>query len=225
MPRASEEIVSNLDRSSSVALIYEVYAVKALLDAAEMDLERVRVLDDDLHPWLAVAAMGTERFVKLVLGFARLDQHGTWPGPEIRNAGHKIVQTEATCRAILSAQVSRATHPKYIRQLLADVDADPWLVPLLGVLESFADEGRYEHLDGVAGRAPKNTPKAKFETLEQDIAKTRTTFPSTPDEHLAHRNPTLRASLRRWRNLYAYAMAHNVIGVEGMRFGLEFRVP
>ncbi|MGH9252217.1 MAG: hypothetical protein ACRD0W_22280, partial [Acidimicrobiales bacterium] len=184
-------------------------AVKALLDAAEKDFDRVRVIDDDLHPWLAGAAIGAERFVKLVLGFALLDRDGRRPGDEIVKAGHKIMVIEARCRDIVSAQVGRATQPKFIRSLLSDIDADPWMAPLLEVLECFADQGRYEHADVVAGRAPKNTPTAQFEALELDIAKTHPALPHGElDQHLRHLHAVVRVSLRRWRNFYACAMAH-----------------
>jgi hypothetical protein len=201
-------------------MLNELYAAKALLEWTERAVLNWGYMEEDAHPLFAVGAASAERFLKLAYGMATLVSTGQWPGQSIHSYGHRIAALDRDCRDILAARVGNATAPGWIAECVGKVTADPWIDDWLNLLSVYADTGRYEKLDILAGRTPKGSPKGLLAELEARILERYPHGDEIDIEAMVRfRNESLHDSLRNWRQMYGYAWAHGVFGENAKLFG------
>jgi hypothetical protein len=155
----------------SVALSAEIDAASSLLRHGFAILEEYRFASRDAEPVFACMAGGVEKLLKVTFGVATVDDGRGWPSKAtMKNAGHKIVELDATVRGIIAEQQSRSTAPGLIRDLLQMTDGHPGVVQVLATLERYAVSGRFYNLDLLGGLGqPGASPQELWNALEMDI--------------------------------------------------------
>jgi hypothetical protein len=150
------DMVSSVDLGPErvAALSREIDAASALMRHGFAILDDYRFASRDAEPLFACLAGGTEKLLKLTFGLVTLDDGGSWPTKAtMQNAGHKIVELDATVRGLLVKRQRRSTAPGLIARLLEMVDGHPGVVLTLATLERYAVNGRFYNLDLLGGRA------------------------------------------------------------------------
>jgi hypothetical protein len=209
--------VSILD-DSFWAVDGEFWSVVALLDEADRAIGQLADRTARTSPLLAVASSAAEHLLKLTLGFKRYADSGEWPSNEIRQFGHDIVGLDGVCRQLIRDHTSDGAAP-WVATCLEDADRDEVLSKWLTVLRAYADQGRYEHLEAVAGTA-KHTPTRMLGELQADLIDIDRFASPDGDRIAAEQNARLLLANCRWRNLYGYAWAHGLMGSDAKRYGL-----
>lgn len=203
------------------------YGLKALRDGAFFETTR--------DPIFTMLSIGVEKHLKLVLGVISVDQVGRWPTKaEMTGYGHGI----ASMWDHVMDEVCHRTAAKspYLRELVAGVDTDPVLRPLLEVLDRYGRSGRFYNLD-VLGHNPQRelAPEALFDAVEQaamvdtEVNAAFTVAMADVSEQAAWDTfyATLRARIARslaagWEMLSRVGM-HGVFGELGNVMGAELR--
>lgn len=112
------------------------------------------LFDNTRDPILTMLSIGMEKLYKLTLGLIALDCVGQWPTKNEmtkRERRHNLVTMHQEVMDGLRPRT--ADKSRYVRGLLADVDADPVLVPMVEVLTIYGQMGRFYYLD-LLGDAP-----------------------------------------------------------------------
>ncbi|MFE9658299.1 hypothetical protein [Micromonospora sp. NPDC006431] len=138
--------IVNLDRQQGFALIAEMTSTRNLLAYGIRVLRTGAFIDTTRDPILTMLSIGVEKLYKLTLGLAALDQDHKWPSAEEMKAwGHKLVLMH---EAVLTELCSRtADKSLYVRELVAEVEADPVVPPLVEALDMYGRMGRFYYLD------------------------------------------------------------------------------
>jgi hypothetical protein len=116
---------------------------------------------------MTMLSIGVEKLLKLTVGVISLDETETWPSkPTMMSYGHGIVSlfdhvmTEIRARTLNSSD--------YVRGLVAGVDADPVLRPLLAALDRYGRTGRFYNLDMLADSPqPEASPAMMWDEAER----------------------------------------------------------
>lgn len=155
----------------SAALSREIDAASSLLRHGFQILTTYRFASRDAEPVFACLAGGTEKVLKLTVGLVALDDGDPWPSQAtMKAAGHKIVELNATVRAIISTRRERSTAPGIIDELLERTDGHPGVIQMLRALERYAVDGRFYNLDLLGGREHHDlSPQELWGELEMDI--------------------------------------------------------
>lgn len=209
------------DWARFVASTDEFEAVKELLDAADERLSLLRYISRDSHVLTALLAPGVEKLLKLTYGYMRMHDNDAWPGAEIHGYRHRIADMDAECRRLIEPRIEAAIHPKIVQRAAAVVDQDPFIRPLLGLLQAYGQGGRFSNLDTLAARATADaTPRELWQELDYLVMETLG-FDLDPDVFDARRSERLRRSLRQWRFLYHQVWVQDVIGPRGRQYAFE----
>jgi hypothetical protein len=155
----------------SIALSREIDAAGSLMRHGFLILGDYRFASRDADPLFACLAGGAEKLLKLSFGLMTIDDGGAWPSKAtMQNAGHKIVDLDATVRSLLVERQGRGTAPSVIRRLLETTDRHRGIIQILATLERYAVDGRFYNLDLLGGRAQgKASPAELWDELEWDI--------------------------------------------------------
>lgn len=141
-------------QEESAALSREIDAAASLLRHGFTILSDYRFASRDAEPLFASLAGGTEKLLKLTYGLMTVDDGGEWPSKAtMKNAGHKIVELDATVRRLLVERHRRSSAPGLIARLLERTDGHPGVSQILATLERYAVNGRFYNLDLLGGRA------------------------------------------------------------------------
>jgi hypothetical protein len=211
MPDPSADIVA------SVALIRELSGITSVLNRADVMIKGYEIGERDAPSIIALLAAGVERLAKVttLLATGR-------PPPR----SHRIVDLDEAARAHMRA----APQSAYVRGLIAHVDVDPLVARLLHMLDVYADQGRYHHLDQVAGRPVADyAPITLWEGLGAAITQANASVLSgrnllVADDVAAMQddiNLTLRRSLFAWREMYYRAWCNGLCGARVKQFSSE----
>jgi len=154
--------------SEIAALSREIDAASSLMRHGFAILTEYRFASRHAEPVFACLAGGTEKLLKLTFGLMTVDDLGAWPSKStMKDAGHKIVELDATVRAELQQRRSRSTAPGLIAELLALSDGHPGVVTVLATLERYAVNGRFYNLDWLGGVAQGDaSPQELWEELQ-----------------------------------------------------------
>lgn len=160
-----------LTKLQSAALSREVDAASSLLRHGFAILRTYRFASRDAEPVFACLAGGTEKLLKLTVGLVALDDGDAWPSrATMKTAGHKIVELDATVRAVIGARRERSTAPGIIDELLERTEGHPGVIQILRALERYAVDGRFYNLDLLGGREHHDlSPHELWGELELDI--------------------------------------------------------
>lgn len=114
-------------------------------------------------------SIGVEKLYKLTLGLASLDRDGEWPSKaQMKTRGHKL---EDMHTAVLDELRARTTDKsEYVRNLLASVENDQVVYPLVMALGRYGQSGRFYYLD-LLGDAPQewDSPEGYWQQIEAAV--------------------------------------------------------
>lgn len=204
----------------------EFTAVKALLDHGVEQAERIRFIQDDGHVVAAVLASGVEKLLKLTYGYALTHRDGSWPGHDIRRFGHRILDLHQACLEVTEPMLPSATNPGVLDEAHRDMQRDPLVVPLLGLLANYGAGGRFYNLDTLAAATQVyESPGLQWRDIDDTVAELLLVADPdllSDDDRFKHRRgQVLATAVRRWRVFYVQLWVQNVIGGDAHRFGLE----
>jgi hypothetical protein len=187
-------------------------------------------LADDAAVVLTCLSAGSERLLKLTYGHLALAAGGDWPGTKIRGFGHRLNDLRADVDRQLRIHVDRATHPRYIRTLLAEDQADPYLDGIFAALDRWWAEptsGRYRDLQTLAaGEVSGVSAQALWETVTSNVFNDHPVLRAqlgTPGstEAVVTAQTRLASSILRWWHTHYRAWSHGVCGFEGRQRSAE----
>ncbi|MBA3618009.1 MAG: hypothetical protein H0W56_00125 [Acidothermales bacterium] len=114
------------------------YGIRVIRTGAFVDTTR--------DPILTMLSIGVEKLYKLTLGLAALDRYQAWPTTaEMKSRGHKLVEMHEAVIGELRART--ADKSVYVRSLLAEVEEDRVVRPLIEALDLYGCAGRFYYLD------------------------------------------------------------------------------
>lgn len=225
----------HLTNQQGFAFIGEITSTRNLLGYGLKALREGAFFDTTRDPIFTMLSIGVEKHLKLVLGVLSVEDAGRWATKsEMKSYGHGIAEMWDH----VMDKVSERTAGKsdYLRGLVAGVDADPVLRPLLEVLDRYGRSGRFYNLD-LLGDTPQSelAPDAMFDAVEQaamadpEVAATYTAAMADVSGQDAWDTfyATLRARIARsveeaWEMLSRLGM-HGVFGELGKFMGADLR--
>lgn len=142
---------SPLTSAQEVALLYEMGAVRNLLEHGVDLIRSATSWDASRDPILAVVAMGVEKMYKLALGALDLEATGSWTNREqMQKTGHGIAAMHEKVIAELERRAEEST--QHVRDVMAVVENDSVSKALIEVIDIYARQGRYYYLDILGGQ-------------------------------------------------------------------------
>lgn len=153
------------------ALVSEIVSARSLLDHGTRVLRDTFGTYDELtDPVLTTLSIGMEKLYKLTLGLTALHTTGDWPTKEQMVTGydHRLAVMH---EAVLKDCRDRATHPDVVA-LIAEVDTDPVVLPIIAALHDYGMSGRFYYLDqlGDPNGVSRQDPRALWQAIEDAIA-------------------------------------------------------
>ena len=111
-------------------------------------------------------SIGMEKLYKLTLGLIVLERDHKWPTKsEMQKHGHNlnpmhtVVMNELRARAAVKSQ--------YVRELVAEVDNDPVVAPIIEALDLYGRMGRFYYLDHLGDAPQAVSPDHAWQKIEQ----------------------------------------------------------
>ncbi len=155
----------HLDRQQGFALLAEMTSTRNLLAYGIRVIRTGAFIDTTRDPIFTMLSIGVEKLYKLTLGIIALDRDHRWPvKTEMQKQGHKLVPMHTTVMNELRART--VDKSEYVRGLLADVDNDPVVLPIIEALDMYGRMGRFYYLDEL-GAAPQSvSPDEGWQNIE-----------------------------------------------------------
>lgn len=158
--------IVNLDRQQGFAFISEMASTRHLLAYGVRVIRTAPFIETTRDPILTMLSIGVEKLFKLTLGLVALDRDGKWPTKaEMQGWGHQLVSMHQNI--VDELRVRTANSSQYVRGLLAEVDADPVVVPVIDALDMYGRMGRFYYLDQLGDDPQPVRPDAAWQTVEQ----------------------------------------------------------
>jgi hypothetical protein len=159
--------IEHLDNQKAFALIGEMTSTRNLLGYGVKVLRGARFIETTRDPIMTMLSIGVEKLLKLTVGVISLDETETWPSkPRMMSYGHGIVSLFDHVMEEIRARTLNSSD--YVRGLVAGVDADPVLRPLLAALDRYGRAGRFYNLDMLADSPqPEASPAMMWDEAEQ----------------------------------------------------------
>ncbi|MFY1659315.1 hypothetical protein [Micromonospora sp. WMMD1274] len=158
--------IVNLDRQQGFALIAEMTSTRNLLAYGIRVLRAGAFIETTRDPIMTMLSIGVEKLYKLTLGLAALDHDHKWPSAaETKAWRHRLV---AMHEAVLTELHSRTVDKSlYVCELVAEVEADPVVPPLVEALDTYGRMGRFYYLDQLGGcPQPWMSPDAAWQQIQ-----------------------------------------------------------
>lgn len=226
-------VMANLNRQQGFALISEMTSTRNLLAYGIRAVRTGAFVETARDPILTMLSIGVEKLYKLTLGLISLDRDGAWPAQEqMRTRGHNLDSMHAAVIHELRARTADKTD--YVRNLLAAVEEDPIVPPLIAMLGRYGQSGRFYYLD-LLGDAPQqwDSPTEYWQLVEDvvvrepDVAaafEAASNAVSNNDlwDHL-HRtiHERIALALERLWEMIAICGRNHALGQTGSTFGVE----
>ncbi|MCD4850584.1 MULTISPECIES: hypothetical protein [Micrococcaceae] len=225
--------IPHLDREKAFALIEEMSSARNLLAYGTRVVRTAAFLETTRDPILTLLSIGVEKLYKLTLGLASLDTNQSWPTiGQMKGFGHNLADMHSSVMAELSART--ATSTEYVRGLVAEVEADPVVIPLIATLGRYGRSGRFYHLDRL-GDAPQpwDSPGEYWQRMEDTVvqdhqvaaAYTAALEASSNNalwDHLASSiNQRIADTVERLWTMIAVCGRNHALGEAGTTFGFE----
>lgn len=162
-----------LNREKAFALIEEMNSARNLLAYGTRVVRTAAFLDTTRDPILTMLSIGVEKLYKLTLGLASLDTRQSWPTKaQMKGFGHDLAEMHSSVMAELSQRTAAST--EYVRGLLAEVEADAVVIPLIATLGRYGQSGRFYHLDRLGDTPqPWESPSAYWQRMEDAVVQDR----------------------------------------------------
>lgn len=140
--------IGSLTQSQSFALLQEATSARNLLAYGIRAIRTSKFLDTSGDAILTTLSIGCEKLLKISLGLRELEAASAWPSKSRMQAfNHGVVVMDRQLRDALRSALEGKPYPA---SLLAQVEADPVLPPLLAVLDRYGRSGRFYYLDELA---------------------------------------------------------------------------
>ena len=225
--------IPHLDREKAFALIEEMSSARNLLAYGTRVVRTSVFIDTTRDPILTMLSIGVEKLYKLTLGLSSLDTSQTWPTKrQMKDFGHNLVDMHSTVMTELSKRT--AVSSEYVRGLLAEVEADAVVVPLIDTLGRYGQSGRFYHLDRLGDTPqPWESPTEYWHRMEDVVLQepqiaaaftAATEFPLTSElwDHLHTLiNQRIADSVERLWTMIAVCGRNHALGEAGATFGFE----
>lgn len=138
--------IVDLNRQQALALIGETTSTRNLLAYGIRVIRTGTFIETTRDPILTMLSIGVEKLYKLTLGLIVLDHDHRWPSTaEMKAWGHKLMPMHHKIMRELSTRTERQS--RYVRELVAEVDADPVILAVIEVLDMYGRMGRFYYLD------------------------------------------------------------------------------
>lgn len=158
--------IVNLDRQQEFAFISEMASTRHLLAYGIRVIRTAPFIETIRDPILTMLSIGVEKLYKLTLGLIDLERDRKWPTKaKMRAQGHKLVPMHQTIMGEL--RVRTANNSQYVRDLIAEIDADPVVVPVIDALDMYGQMGRFYYLDQLGEHPQAVSPDAAWHAVEQ----------------------------------------------------------
>lgn len=222
-----------LDREKAFALIEEMTSARNLLAYGTRVVRTAAFLETTRDPILTLLSIGVEKLYKLTLGLASLDTSQSWPTiDQMKGFGHNLADMHSSIMAELSARTASST--EYVRSLVAEVEADPVVIPLIATLGRYGRSGRFYHLDRL-GDAPQpwDSPGEYWQRMEdaviqdQQVARAYTAALEASsnnalwDQLASSINQRIADTVERLWTMIAVCGRNRALGEAGTTFGFE----
>lgn len=156
----------DVDRQQAFALLAEMNSTRNLLAYGIRVVRTGAFIDTTRDPILTMLSIGVEKLYKLTLGLIALDREHRWPTKsEMQKQGHNLAPMHAEVMSELRARTANKSH--YVRGLLAEVDMDPVVVPIIEALDMYGRMGRFYYLDELGSAPQPVSPDDVWENIEQ----------------------------------------------------------
>ena len=156
----------NLDRQQGFALLAEMTSTRNRLAYGIRAIRTGAFIDTTRDPILTMLSIGMEKLYKLTLGLIVLERDHKWPTKsEMQKHGHNlnpmhtVVMNELRARAAVKSQ--------YVRELVAEVDNDPVVAPIIEALDLYGRMGRFYYLDHLGDAPQAVSPDHAWQKIEQ----------------------------------------------------------
>lgn len=224
--------VVDLDRQQGFVLIAEMTSTRNLLAYGIRVVRTGAFIETTRDPILTMLSIGVEKLDKLTLGLIALDRDHKWPNTAAMKVwGHKLVPMHQAIMDELRNCTAGKSH--YVRGLLAEVDADPVVLPVIEALDMYGRMGRFDYLDQLGDDPQPVSPDGAWQKIESAAL-------TDPDVAALHRraidhvgdnemwevfigglNERIATSVERVWIMIAVCGRNHVIGETGGAFGFE----
>ncbi|WP_395695287.1 hypothetical protein [Nocardioides sp.] len=213
-------MLDDFSRDHAFHLLFEVDEAVALGRSALRVLDSMRSTTESHAAVLALLSIAAEKTLKLTLGLHATASLGTWPSVnKMRGYRHNIVRLDQEVTELYRTNLERSRVPGTLAVLIEETQGDPVLQGMLEVLSNWGGEGRFIHLDELAGR-PQGVESAQllWDETEQIILQSS---PELLRELITARgdvnpragvNAIMSGSVRRWWELHVRAWMTGTIG-------------
>ena len=175
---------------------------------------------DESAPMLTCLASGAERVMKLGCVMALEADGKEWGPDDLKTLGHNLATLRMSMDGNVQTNLSRATHPNYIKGLVQDTQDDPYLDLVFTAMDRWAAaSGRYRDFNILGGDLPINDDPAHalWGEAESKVATDLGLFvklgdPSHQMAALLTIRETLAGSLVKWWFLQHRVWSHGVLG-------------
>lgn len=158
--------IADLNQQQEVALLAETISTRNLLAYGVRVVRTGMFIDTTRDPILTMLSIGVEKLFKLTLGLVALDRDHEWPAKdEMREHGHKLVVMYESVRTELRARTTNGT--QYVRGVLAKVDEDTLIEPIIEALDMYGRMGRFYYLDRLGNAPQKVSPEEAWQKIEE----------------------------------------------------------
>ena len=201
--------IEHLDNQKAFALIGEMTSTRNLLGYGVKVLRASRFMETTRDPIMTMLSIGFEKLLKLTVGVVSLDETTSWPSKAIMMGyGHGIEGLFDHAMAQIRARTVNGTD--YVQSLVATVDDDLVLRPLLAALDRYGRSGRFYNLDMLADSPQTDTnPAHMWDEAERAVL-------SDPAIAQLQQIATSRANDNdAWDNFYAAVQGRMADSIEG----------
>jgi hypothetical protein len=157
--------LANLNQKQTIALREEMTSTRNLLAYGIHVVRTGAFVATTRDPILTMLSIGVEKLYKLTLGLIALDISKQWPSDSVMKAnGHKLGDMHQ--KVIAELRERTRSKSQYIRGLLAEVESDPVVIPVIEALDMYGRRGRFYYLDQL-GKSPQTvSPDDAWQKIE-----------------------------------------------------------
>ncbi|WP_447925564.1 hypothetical protein [Georgenia muralis] len=221
-----------LSRRQESALLWEMGAARQLLQHTIALFSSAHGHFSTLNPMFTTGSIGVEKLLKLTIGYISLAAGRPWPDFRQSRYRHRLITMDKEVRQHVRTWV--AQNPTGYRvELVTTVDNDPCWRPILNALDTYANTGRFHHLDQLGPKPPDRlSPEGLWEQVELQAVEASIELtakraeaisgpPEAFDEFLYSLEARIAQSIFDWWLMIARVGMHGAFGQPGRKFGSE----
>ncbi|SDL66135.1 hypothetical protein SAMN05216298_4683 [Glycomyces sambucus] len=227
-------VLPNLNQKQTIALLQEMTSTRNLLAYGIRVVRTGAFVETTRDPILTMLSIGVEKLYKLTLGLIALDVNQQWPSAAVmRDHGHKLGDMHQ--KVIAELRERTRSKSQYVRGLLAEVEADPVVIPVIEALDMYGRRGRFYYLDQLGESPQPVSPDEAWQRIElaaltdPDVAALYSRANATIgnnevwNEFKAALNERIAVAVERiWIMIFRSGMNH-ALGETGTTFGFEIQ--